>query len=107
MTLVESLQRDLRYQEGRVKWFRARLLTSPDYATRDFTYVLNAQAELTTARKGLITARASKMIAAFALLAASGRLSAEDLNLDVQIHSADGYIASVEDVWQELRAIED
>lgn len=44
LTLVESLQRDLRYQEGRVKWFRARLLTSPDYATRDFTYVLNAQA---------------------------------------------------------------
>ncbi|MBK8082987.1 MAG: TolC family outer membrane protein [Devosia sp.] len=69
--------------------------------------VLNAQAELTTAREGLITARASKMIAAFALLAASGRLSAEDLTLDVTVHSADGYIAKVEDVWQELRALDD
>jgi len=69
--------------------------------------VLNAQAELTTAREGLITARSSKMIAAFALLAASGRLSAEDLSLDVTIHSADGYIAKVEDVWQELRALDD
>ncbi len=69
--------------------------------------VLNAQAELTTAREGLITARSSKMIAAFALLAASGRLSAEDLALDVTIHSADGYIAKVEDVWQELRALDD
>jgi outer membrane protein len=47
------------------------------------------------------------MIAAFALLAASGRLSAEDLRLDVSIHSADGYIAKVEDVWQELRALDE
>ncbi|WP_417308663.1 TolC family outer membrane protein [Devosia sp.] len=69
--------------------------------------VLNAQAELTTAQEGLISARASKMIAAFSLLAASGRLSAEDLQLDVTVHSADGYIASVEDVWAELRAIND
>jgi len=69
--------------------------------------VLNAQAELTSAREGLIQARASKMIAAFALLSASGRLSAEDLKLNVQIHSADGYIAKVEDVWQELRALDE
>jgi outer membrane protein len=69
--------------------------------------VLNAQAELTSAREGLIQARASRMIAAFALLAASGRLSAEDLRLNVEIHSADGYIAKVEDVWQELRALDE
>jgi len=69
--------------------------------------VLNAQAELTSAREGLIQARSSRMIAAFALLAASGRLSAEDLRLDVTIHSADGYIAKVEDVWQELRALDE
>src|SRR5690606_16260331 len=69
--------------------------------------VLNAQAELTSSREGLIQARASRMIAAFALLSASGRLSAEDLNLNVQIHSADGYIAKVEDVWQELRALDE
>ena len=69
--------------------------------------VLNAQADLTSAREGLIVARSTKMIAAFALLSASGRLSAEDLKLNVEIKSADGYIASVEDVWAELRAIED
>ncbi len=69
--------------------------------------VLNAQAELTSAREGLITARASKMIAAFALLAASGKLNTEALGLDVPVHSADGYIATVEDVWQELRAIDE
>ena len=69
--------------------------------------VLNAQADLTSAREGLIVARSTKMIAAFALLSASGRLSAEDLKLNVEIKSADGYIASVEDVWAELRAIDD
>ncbi len=68
--------------------------------------VLNAQAELTTAREGLISASASRVIAAFALLAASGKLTPEHLGLRVEVHSADGYIATVEDVWQELRAID-
>lgn len=69
--------------------------------------VLNAQAELTTARESLITARSTKMIAAFSLLAASGKLSPEVLGLRVAMHSADGYIANVEDVWAELRALSD
>lgn len=69
--------------------------------------VLNAQAELTTARESLITARSTKMIAAFSLLAASGKLSPEVLGLRVAVHSADGYIANVEDVWAELRALSD
>ncbi len=69
--------------------------------------VLNAQAELTSAREALISASASRVIASFALLAAAGRLSAPDLSLNVAVHSADGYIATVEDVWQELRSIAD
>lgn len=69
--------------------------------------VLNAQAELTTARESLITARSTRMIAAFSLLAASGKLSPEVLGLNVAIHSADGYISTVEDVWAELRALDE
>ncbi len=69
--------------------------------------VLNAQAELTTARESLITARSTKMVAAFALLAASGKLSPEVIGLRVAVHSADGYIATIEDVWAELRAIDE
>jgi outer membrane protein len=69
--------------------------------------VLNAQAELISAQETLISARATRMIATFALISAAGRLSAEDLRLDVKIHSADGYIASVEDVWAELRALDE
>ena len=69
--------------------------------------VLNAQAELTTARESLISSRSTKMIAAFSLLAASGKLSPEVLGLNVPVHSADGYIAKIEDVWAELRAIDE
>ena len=69
--------------------------------------VLNAQAELTSARETLITSRATKMIAAFSLLAAAGKLSPEVLGLNVPVHSADGYIAKIEDVWLELRAIDE
>jgi outer membrane protein len=69
--------------------------------------VLNAQAELTTAREGLIQARAAKNIAAFALIAATGRLNATRLGLNVEVKSADGYISKVEDVWAELKALDE
>jgi outer membrane protein len=77
-----------------------------DVGQRTTLDVLNAQAELTSAREQLISATSSRVIAAFALLAGSGKLSASDLNLRVPVHSADGYIATVEDVWQELRAVD-
>jgi outer membrane protein len=69
--------------------------------------VLNAQAELTSARETLISATTSKVIASFALVAAAGRLTPAELGLNVEVKSADGYIATVEDVWQELRSIDE
>ena len=69
--------------------------------------VLNAQAELTSAREALISARSTRMIAAFSLMSAAGKLSPEFLGLNVAVHSADGYISSVEDVWLELRALDE
>lgn len=68
--------------------------------------VLNAQSELTSVREGLIQANAGKAIAAFQLVAATGHLTAADLSLDVQIQTGEDYIAKVEDVWQELRALD-
>jgi outer membrane protein len=68
--------------------------------------VLNAQADLTTSREALISASATRIIASFAVIASVGRLSAQELKLPVEIKSADGYIAKVEDVWQELRSID-
>jgi outer membrane protein len=68
--------------------------------------VLNAQSELTQIREGLIQASAAKVIASFALVAATGHLTAADLSLDVEIKTGEDYIAKVEDVWQELRALD-
>lgn len=65
--------------------------------------VLNAQAELTSAKEALYTAQRNKVVAAFSLVASSGRLDAASLNLPVTIETGDGYRARVEDIWAELR----
>jgi len=82
------------------------IIQERDVGTRTTLEVLNAQAELTSARVSLISAQASRVIASFALVAATGRLSAEDLNLPVEIKSGDEYTAKVEDIWQELRSVD-
>ncbi|HVY50006.1 MAG TPA: TolC family outer membrane protein [Devosia sp.] len=68
--------------------------------------VLNAQSELTTTKESLIQANASKVIAAFALVAATGHLTAADLGLSVEVKTGEDYIAKVEDAWAELRALD-
>jgi outer membrane protein len=78
-----------------------------DLGTRTTLDVLNSQAELTTAREGLINASTNKVIATFSLLAAMGRLTASDLGLAVEVKSAVRYNQAVEDVWQELRTVAD
>ena len=76
-----------------------------DLGTRTTLDVLNSQAELTSAREGLINASTNKVVATFSLLSAMGRLTASDLGLPVQVKSAVGYTQAVQDVWQELRTI--
>ena len=76
-----------------------------DLGTRTTLDVLNSQAELTTAREGLINASTNKVIATFSLLAAMGHLTATDLGLAVEVKSAVRYNQAVEDVWQELRTV--
>lgn len=76
-----------------------------DLGTRTTLDVLNSQAELTTAREGLINAQTQKVIATFSLLSAMGRLTASDLGLPVEVKSAVNYTQAVEDVWQELRTV--
>ena len=65
--------------------------------------VLNARAELTSAKEALYTAQRNKIVAAFSLVSSSGRLDAASLNLPVSIQTGDGYRARVEDIWSELR----
>lgn len=78
-----------------------------DVGQRTTLDVLNAQAELVSAREGLISATSTKAIASFVLLAAAGRLNPIDLGLDVEVKSGEAYTAKVEDIWQELRAIDE
>jgi outer membrane protein len=68
--------------------------------------VLNAQSELTTVKEGLIQANAGKAIATFAVIAATGHLTAADLGLNVEVKTGEDYISKVEDVWAELRALD-
>jgi outer membrane protein len=84
------------------------LIQERDVGQRTTLDVLNAQAELASAREGYIQANATRYIAAFTLIASIGKLSAEDLGLGVGEHSdeAQGYAASVEDAWAELRALD-
>lgn len=76
-----------------------------DLGTRTTLDVLNAQADLTSAREAVINASANKVVATFALLSAMGRLTASDLGLPVQIKTSVPYTQTVEDVWQELRTV--
>lgn len=76
-----------------------------DLGTKTTLDVLNAQADLTSARESFITASSNKVLASFALLSATGRLSASNLGLPVQIKTAVPYTQAVEDVWAELRTI--
>lgn len=76
-----------------------------DLGTRTTLDVLNAQAELSTAREGLINANSGKVVATFSLLASMGRLTAANLGLPVEVKSAVRYTQAVEDVWQELRTV--
>ena len=76
-----------------------------DLGTSTTLDVLNSQAELTSAREGLINAQTQKVIATFSLLSAMGRLTASDLGLPVEVKSAVNYTQTVEDVWQELRTV--
>ncbi len=78
-----------------------------DLGQRTTLDVLNSQAELTSAREALISANTSRVVALFSLIAATGRLSATELNLPVTIKSADAYTSRVEDTWQELRTVKE
>lgn len=68
--------------------------------------VLNAESTLTTSKEALISATSGRVVAAFSLIAATGRLSSKDLGLGVATKSAEPYEAKVEDAWGELRSLQ-
>ena len=61
--------------------------------------VLNAQQELVNARVSLVTAQRDRVVASYSLLAASGRLSAQELGLGVPIYDPTVHYHQVRDSW--------
>lgn len=65
--------------------------------------VLNAQAELVSARAALITAQRDRVVNSYSLLAAIGRLNAEELRLRVQVYAPEVHYNQVRDNWIGIR----
>ena len=65
--------------------------------------VLNAQQELVNARVALVTAQRDRVVASYALLAASGGLSATVLALPVPIYDPTVHYHQVRDTWVGVR----
>jgi outer membrane protein len=82
------------------------VIAERDVGQRTTLDVLNAQAELTSAQEALIGATATRTIASFSLIAATGKLSARALGLKVQIRDGSGYVAKVEEIWADLARVE-
>ena len=65
--------------------------------------VLNAQQELVNARVAVVTAQRDRVVASYTLLAASGRLSAQVLQLNVPIYDPAVHYHQVRDAWSGVR----
>ncbi len=65
---------------------------------RSTLVVLNSQQELLNARVNLITAQRDRVVASYAVVQATGQLSARALALRVQIYSAKQHFDQVKDL---------
>jgi len=65
--------------------------------------VLNAQQELVNARVSLVTAQRDRVVASYTLLAATGRLRPETLNLPVEVYDPRVHYHQVRDAWFGVR----
>lgn len=61
--------------------------------------VLNAQQVLLEARVNLVTAQHDKILGTYAALAAIGRLSVKDLQLDVNVYDPNRHYEQIKDKW--------
>ena len=65
--------------------------------------VLNAQQALLNTRVLLVTAQRDRVVASYAVMAATGRLSAQNLNLKVANYDARVHFDQVKDKWIGVR----
>ncbi len=65
--------------------------------------VLNAQQELTNARVALVTAQRDRVVQSYSVLAAMGKLSAENLSLKTELFDPTQHYEQVRDKWIGIR----
>ena len=65
--------------------------------------VLNAQKDVTTAQISLASSERDAVVASYAVLSASGRLSVKRLGLGVAVHNPEEHYKAVKDKWFGLR----
>ncbi len=65
--------------------------------------VLNAQADVISAQINLVSSERDVVVASYAILSATGRLSARQLGLQVALHKPEEHYLAVKDKWFGLR----
>ena len=61
--------------------------------------ILDAEQELFNARVNLVSSQRDEMVGVYDLTAATGRLTARDLGLNVELYNMDAYYNAVKDKW--------
>ena len=92
---IESFQAEVRAQEVAYDGVQQEA----QVGSRTVLDVLDAEQELLNARVGLVQAQRDTVVAAYQMLSATGRLTAEDLGLPVALYDPTRHYNEVEDKW--------
>lgn len=92
---VESVRAQIRAQEIALDGVQREAVVG----SRTTLDVLNAEQELLTARVNLVRSLATLINASYSLAATIGRLTAQDLNLPVQVYDPRAYYNTVRNRW--------
>lgn len=92
---IESLQAQIRAAEVALEGVRQEA----NVGSRTVLDVLNAEQELLDAQVSLVRSRRDMLVAGFQLLSATGRLTAQALNLPVELYDFEANFKDVENRW--------
>jgi TolC family type I secretion outer membrane protein len=92
---VESLRSSIRAAEIALEGVQQEAAVG----SRTVLDILNAEQELFNARVNLVRAQRDQLVSEFQLAAATGRLTAADLNLPIQLYDVDKHYEAVRNKW--------
>jgi TolC family type I secretion outer membrane protein len=92
---VESLRSSIRAAEIALEGVQQEAAVG----SRTVLDILNAEQELFNARVNLVRAQRDQLVSEFQLAAATGRLTAADLNLPIELYDVDKHYQAVRNKW--------